>query len=193
LCLRPGVADRRHRPPRAGEAVAEDALQPRLLREQRVVGDRRGVAALPEVAVASRADAVPDLLADRLLPGREVVPVGPLRVGLDSRAHGSVEYAAELSTLAVVAPGRVRPEPEVVDPARDRLDLAAERRDPPAVDDVRRHDLEVYDRAHGDVERPDRTRLVRGVGVVELPVVLVALDRDVDRLGRGRRGADGRE
>ena len=118
------------------------------------------------------------------------MPVGPLRPGLDGREHRGVEDAAELGALAVVAAGLRRLEPGVVDPARDRLDLAAERRDPPAVDHVGRHDLEVDDGARRHVQRLDRPRAVR---VVELPVVLVALDGDVDRVGRGRRGADVRE
>src|SRR3954469_1096052 len=185
----PRVADRRHRPLRAGEAVTHDPDERLRLAEERVGEDRRPVAALPEVPVAGGAHAVPDLPADRLVPGREVVLVGPPGPCLHGRGHRGVEGTAELGALALIA-ARIRLEPGVVRPAGDRLDLAAECRDPPAVDHVRRDDLEVDDRAGGDVERPDRARAVR---IVVLPVVLVAFDRDVDRVGRGRRGVDVRQ
>ena len=116
--------------------------------------------------------------------------VGLLRLRPDDRVHRGVERAAELGALTFEAALFRRLEPRVVGAARDRLDLAAERRDPPAVDHVRRHDLEIDHGAGRDVQRPDRAGLVRRVRVVELPVELVALDRDVDRVGRGGRGGD---
>src|SRR5438067_1616503 len=188
LGVRPALADGRHRALRAGEAVLEDSLQSALLREEGVVGDRGPVAALAEVAVAGRADAAPLLLPERLPSGRgDVVLVRLLRLGHDRREHRRVIDAAELRALALVAAGLIRLEPEVVRVAWDGLNLAAERRDPPAVDDVRRDHIEIDDGTGRHVQRTDRASPSR---VVELPVVLMALDRDVNRIAGSRRVVD---
>src|SRR3954471_11825373 len=149
LLLRPGVADRRHLAP----PVANDRLEAAPLRDEGVVGERRAVAALALHAVARRADTLVLGLAepDRRAGADERLVVGR-RLDDDGRLHLRVERPAELGALALVASPPLRLEPRVVDAARDRLDLALQLRDPPAVHDVRRDHPQLDLRAQRHVQ-----------------------------------------
>src|SRR5262249_24891322 len=72
----------------------------------------------------------------------------------------------------------LRLEPRVIRMAGDGVELPLERRDPPAVIDVLRVDVDLHDAVHGYVQLVDRDRAVR---VRELPVELVAVDPDDER------------
>ena len=164
--------------------------------DQRRARDARAVATLAVEAVALRARPVPELLAERRGAGRLLLP--PLRepgveLGrrhhLDGGEHLGVVEAAELGALALEDAGALRLEPGLVDPARDCVDLPAERRDPPRVDDVpvRRRDVEL-DRAPLRRAQPvDRDDAVR---VAELPRELRADDVDDEVLAPRARGRD---
>ena len=93
--------------------------------------------------------------------------------------------AAELRAAAGERPLPVGLEPRLVRAAGNGVDLAAERRDPPAVDDVRRDDLERHDLVHGNDELVDGD-LAAGIAIE--PVVLMPLDRDRDAAGGAGRG-----
>src|SRR5919201_4137922 len=140
LGRRPVVADRRH----AAAAVAEEALEARRLDDRRVARDRGAVVALALRAVALGADALPLALAERLGGARadEGLVVGLARHDR-AREHPLVEEAAELDALAVVRADAVGLVPDVVRASWDRVRLAAELRDPPAVVDVLRVDREL--------------------------------------------------
>ena len=101
---------------------------------------------------------------------------------LDLREHRRVLEAAELGTLAAEGAELRRPESQVVGPSRNRVDLAAERGDPPAVVDVVRDDRQAHRLVERQAQVVDRDR---AVGVDELPVVLVRVDRDL-HLGAAR-------
>jgi hypothetical protein len=187
LRVLPVDPDRRHRSGAPGgvDALLEDPEERRPRGDERARADVGAVAALSEVPMTRRADACPFLPADRLPGGRrDVGLVGLLRLDLDDGRHGGVIDAAELRALALVTAGSFRLEPDVVVASRDRLDLPAESRNPPAVDDIRRVDGEIDDPADGDMEGSDRSRPAR---ILELPVVLVPDDSDRDRVV-GRRG-----
>src|SRR3954447_25490421 len=133
LRLRPAVADGRH----VAAAVSHDRFEPRRLRQQLVLRQVGAVAALALHAVTRRADALelraPELARRGRARERAVVAVGGRE---HARVHRLVIQAAELRALPVVRAGTVGFEPDVVRPARNRLDLPAELRDPPAVHDV---------------------------------------------------------
>src|SRR3954447_4915398 len=80
LCVVPGIADRRHQ----AAPLAHDRLEAALLRQQRVVRERRTVAALPLHAVAGRAHALELRLAEAL---RRLRAEERLVVGLRRRDH----------------------------------------------------------------------------------------------------------
>ena len=92
-----------------------------------------------------RAGAGPLLLAERVRGGavrllrrslRDPLLELPARQYLDRHQHVGVLDAAELRAAALEGPRLRRREPRVVEPSRDRVDLSAEGRDPPRVDDV---------------------------------------------------------
>src|SRR5690606_26515918 len=73
--------------------------------------------------------------AGRLLRSEPLAVLG-LRHGLDHDRHEAVILAAQLGTLAAVDAGLLDVGPGLVDDARDRVLLPAQRRHPPGVDDV---------------------------------------------------------
>ena len=102
---------------------------------------------------------------------------------------------AELRALSEEHAGPLRREPGGVDPAGDRVDLAAEGRDPPGVDDVpvRRRDLQFHGAPLGRSQPVDRDDPVR---IAVLPGELRAGHLDNEILvarGRGRDVLDLRE
>src|SRR5436305_695685 len=190
LRLAPAAADGRHEAweVRLVAAVLEQRLQLGRVDEDRAARDRRAVAALARETVAVRADAGPLALPEagfRAL--RDELLVGLLRLHDHARLHRRVEDAAELAALAAVLPELPRAEPRVVGHARDGVELAAERGNPPAVVDVLRVDVDLHDLTGGRVQLVDRDRAVR---VRELPVELVRVDADVQRSTRGRPRRD---
>ena len=151
-------------------------------------GDARADAALAVRAVALRADAFPLFLAElarpRLLLGAPLLePRVELvaRHDLDRREHLGVLETAELGALAGVGPLVLRLEPCLVGDARDRVDLAAERGDPPRVDDVRVRGghLEAHGHAGRRAHLVDRDDAVR---ILVLPVELPAGHLDLELL-----------
>src|SRR4029453_7626156 len=127
--------------------------------------------------------------AVRLRGGLVAVPALELviRDRLDGGVHVRVLVAAELAALALERPGSVGAEPEGGRLAGDRVELALERRDPPAVVDVFGIDQEL------DVavdRNPHLLDLDDAVRVDEVPVELPALDLDDQRRagGTGRTG-----
>ncbi len=94
---------------------------------------------------------------------------------LDGRGHRRVLDPAELGALALVRPQLLDFVPGVVRMARDRVDLPAQRGDPPAVDHVvlGRGHLDAYRAVDRRAHRVDRDHAVR---VRDLPVELLALD-----------------
>ena len=154
----------------------------------------RPVGALAVEPVALRARPLPELLTERrravgLLRAPLLEPGVELRgrQHLGGRGHLRVVDAAELGALPGEDAGALGPEPRLVDGAGDRVDLAAERGDPPRVDHVpvgRRHAQ--LDRASlGDAEPVDRDHAVR---VAVLPHELRALDVDDEVLLPAGRG-----
>ncbi len=107
---------------------------------ERTVLQRRAVVALALDAVALRADADERLGRDGAARRRVGWPGRPRTAAvlttLTVAFISAWQDPAELGALAVVRADLVGLEPGVVDTPRDRVDLAAERRDPPAVDDV---------------------------------------------------------
>src|SRR5215210_4958367 len=182
LLLRPVDADSRHLP----LAVADDRLEALPLAEQRVAAelgtDERAVE-----PVADEADALelllPELLDRVLARGDEGVVLGAWD-DLHEAEHLRVLDPAELGAHGAVLALR-RLEPRVVRLARDRVDLAAEVRHPPAVVDVAvgRVDPLTDDGVGRRRHRVDRDGAVR---IAEEPVELVALDDD-RLLARGAR------
>src|SRR5438067_5937644 len=146
LRVAPALSDGRH----LAEPVAHDRRQSRWLHEQRIRRHARPVRALPLPPVAGRAHAVELRPSEVLLRRRAHVGLvfGCARRD-HTRAHRFVERPAELGALADVRARPIGLEPRVIRPARDRIGLAAELRDPPAVAHVRG--------AHGQV----RVRRVR--------------------------------
>src|SRR3954468_13267612 len=186
LLVRPLGADRRH----LALPVPEQQLEALPVGEQRVPAEVG-----PDVAraepVALLADA-PPLLAAEVDQPRVGGPVLDerlvLRAGHDLHpcSHRSVLDAAQLVAAGLVEADR-RLEPRLVHLAGDRIELPAEVRHPPRVDDVgqRRADLLVDDVAGRGAHAVDRDRTVR---VRELPVELVPVDPDRRRVRRvGRR------
>ena len=131
---------------------------------------------LPEVGGAVRLRA--GLVA---VPGLEV----SVRDRLYGGDHVRVLVAAELTALSLERPRPVGAEPEVVRLAGDRVELALERRDPPAVVDVLRRDHELDVAVRRDPHPLDLDDAVR---VDEVPVELATLDLDDQR----RPGCAGR-
>ena len=159
-------------------------------------GDGRSlVSAFAFHAVTFRADALERLLSHRLA-GRRVrcEEAGELRLAdrLHRGGHRSMLGAAELGAATGERSGSLRLEPRVIRTARYGVDLAAERRDPPAVDDVGGDHLEVDDPVHGHHEVVERELTAR---VAVEPVVLMALDLDLEAARRpgGRRVLDLRQ
>ncbi len=108
--------------------------------------------------------------------------------GLHRGRHRCVLDPAELRALPAVDAGRGGVEPRLVDHARNGVELAPERRDPPRVDDleVGCRDLEPHVLVHRGAQAIDRDD---PVGVLEVPVVPIALHLDVDPAARrARRG-----
>src|SRR5438034_997764 len=140
LSLGPVVRDGRH----PAASLAHDRLEPGALREQGVRRERRPIVALTGQAVALGADALPLPLSE-LPPRRRPHPRLVVGVARDDclREHPLVVEAAELGALALVRSDRLRLVPRRVDPAGDRVRLAAELRDPPALSNVRRGDRNV--------------------------------------------------
>src|SRR3954468_2749949 len=156
----------------------------------RVVGGVGGVAlllllerlALHGGGLVGALDVVREVLDERLVGGR--------RDRADGGDHVGVVAPAELGALAPVDAWLRDLEPGVVRVARDGVELAAELRDPPGVDDVLAADLE----RDGRVRRHDHLlvgeRVVeRRLGAVALPDgvrvapdVLLSVDADVQRL-----------
>src|SRR5215210_88861 len=186
LLVGPRVAHGGH----VAAALAQQRLEALSVAEQRVPADRRSDELLVE-AVALLADAVPLLLAEgdagRLLcpPLDPALELGA-RKDLHVAVHERVLDAAELAAAVLVAPGR-RLEPRLVDRPRDGVELGAQLRDPPAVDDavLRRRDSLAHDRVGRRAQVVDRDRAVR---VAEEPVELMALDLDRGIAGRARLG-----
>src|SRR5262245_47417475 len=168
-------------------AVNEQLAQARRLHEQRVGRDVRAVAALALRSVALGADADP-LIAAEVGRSRSREPrlvVAP-RLRDHLSLHLCVEDTAELAAASAIRPDLVRLEPRVSVPAGNGVELAAELRNPPAVIDVLRVDLDADDAVHRDVHLVDRDCAGR---IRELPVELVRVDSDLERpalrLGRG--------
>src|SRR5512133_1552435 len=182
LLVRPAERDRRHvaRGRRdAVLAVDEQGMQALRLGQQRVRLDRRAVPALSLEAVALGADADPLVPAEISRRSRgEPRPVVAQGLREDPRLHLCVEDTAELAAAPSVDPHLISLEPRVILPARDRVELAAEGRDPPAVNDVVRVDVDADDAMDGNVHLVDRDR-ARRIG--ELPVELVRVDPDHER------------
>src|SRR6266849_1831969 len=167
LRVRPAVADGGHLDP----AVPHDVGDARGLGEQRVVREGRAVAALTLHPVAHGAGPLELCAPERARRGLARVRAEVGRARRDhARAHRLVVEAAELGALPVVRADSVGLEPAVIRLARDRLDLPAELRDPPAVHDVVRLDGEENDLVGRHIQVVDRAGSVR---VVELPVVLM--------------------
>src|SRR5581483_2390962 len=127
------------------------------------------------------------------LPVRDELLVLAARDDFDVSLHPRVLDPAELGTPRDIRADR-RFEPEVVRLARDRVELAAELRYPPAVIDVVRRgdDRFAHDLVRRRVHRSDRDRSVR---IPEHPVELAALDGDprLVRRARGRGTGDAGE
>src|SRR5437764_1217806 len=166
LGLRPVVPDRGH----PAAPLAQQALEPGGLHDRRVARDRGPVVALPLHAVALRAHAHEFALAERLGRARAEERL-VVRLARDDRAreHPLVEETAELRALAVVRADPVGLVPDVVRAPGDRVGLAPELRDPPAVVDVLGVDRELHDLADRQVQLVDRGGAVR---IRELPVEL---------------------
>ena len=103
------------------------------------------------------------------------------RHDLDRREHPCVLEAAELGALPRVRPLVRRLEPRLVGDARDCVDLAAERGDPPRVDDIRVRGghLEAHGHAGRRAHLVDRDDAVR---ILVLPVELPAGHLDLELL-----------
>src|SRR4051812_23764942 len=172
LRFRPGLPHGRH----LALAVAHDRVEARRLRDDRAPRDRGAEVAFALHAVARRAHALELRLSEAGGRADEALIVR-VRSRYHPRAHRLVEGAAELCALSDVRPRLVRLEPRVVRLAGNRVGLASELGNPPAVVHVRRADREVHDLADGNVQIADRTGAIR---IVELPVVLMAFDRDVE-------------
>src|SRR5439155_14347519 len=119
-------------------AVAQQILERRRLAEQRAARDLRADVALSGEPVALRAGAGEGLLADRraarLVQRKELLVKASGDDG-DVSPHRRVLDAAELRALAGVHTDLHRLEPGRVRPARNRVDLSPQLRDPPAVCD----------------------------------------------------------
>ena len=164
--------------------------------QRRRASDPWADAALAVHPVALGADARPLLLAQL---ARARVLLGPAlleprvergwRHDLDRGEHLRVLEPAELGALARVRPLVVGLEPRVVRPTGDRVDLPAERGDPPGVDDVsvgRAHD-EPNRHAGRRAHVVDRDGAVR---ILVLPVELAAGHLDLELLLAGGRVGD---
>src|SRR5205085_10129784 len=138
-------------------AVLKQRLERRRLFEDWVAAEVGAECSLRVKAVAGRADPVEGHLPEvggavrlrRRFTGVPRLEIAA-RDGLDGGEHVWVLVAAEFAALALERPGPVGATPEVVRLAGDRVELALERRDPPAVVDVLRIDdqLDVAMRRH---------------------------------------------
>src|SRR5713101_1559006 len=180
LVVRPAVRNGRHLVP----ALADQLFEALSLREQSVVRDPRPEATLALESVALRARALP--LAPSKIAGRGTEPRGVvgLRLHLDDRLHRRVEDAAELSASTPIRSDAIGLEPRVRHVARDGVELAAEFRDPPAVVDVLRGDVDAHGSIHGCVQPVDRDL---PVGIRELPVELMRIHLDDEWTALGLR------
>ena len=134
-----------------------------------------------ELLLAERA---PSVAAARSARKARTGPRGTTSTVPSSARAGSPHSSAQRRDVAA---GR-RLEPRLVDAARDGVDLAAERRHPPAVDSrrSRARDVVVHDRVGGGDHPFDRDGAVR---VAEQPVELVPLDDDLRLVGALAAGA----
>ena len=194
----PVAPDRRHLAP----ALPQELLDGLGVVEQVTARDPRPVAAVALDAVALRTAGLPRLLAERGRPRSLLLgPIGEPGVELgrghhlDRREHLRVVDPAELRALAEEDPRLLRLEPRPVHGSGNGVELSAELRDPPRVDDVpvRRSDEELdgpaLRRSH-PVHRDDAVR------VPVLPRELRADDLDDEVLlaaGRGRHVLDDRQ
>src|SRR5262245_25721957 len=141
LLVGPVVADGRHLPRTLANHPREG---PRVL-QQRARRDVRPDVALACEAVAFRAHALERLLAERrAVAGACLHPrvVGAGREHLDVRHHRRVLEPAELGALAAEDAELRRLEGQVIRLPGDCVELATERRNPPAVGDVAADDLQ---------------------------------------------------
>src|SRR5436190_3838900 len=177
LAVAPRLADGRH----LAAALAQKEGERLGIAQDGALRDRRPDVALAGEAVTLRADAVEGLVPERLAVALALLDPGVVLLGrddVDPHQHRRVLDSTELGALAAEGAEPVREEGHAVDLAGDGVELAAERGDPPAMGDVRGHDLELDLAVVRDLHPVDRDRAVR---VVELPVELVAFDPD--RLG----------
>src|SRR5439155_15319792 len=129
LVVGPAVRDRGH----LVSPLPDQLLQTRSLREQGVVRDIRPEAALPLKPVAFRARALP-LAASECAPcSAEPGCVVGLRLHVDDGLHRRVEDAAEPPPSPAIGSDLVGFEPRLGHVTRDRLELVAELRHPPAL------------------------------------------------------------
>src|SRR5439155_15777201 len=142
LVVAPGLANRRHLP----AALAQQDRQRLRVGKHRALGDRRPDVPLAGEAVALRADAVERLAREHLRLREPLSYPGVVLAGgkhLDTHRHRRVLDAAELRALAAEAAELEGAERGAVDLAGNRVELAAKRRDPPAVGDIGGADLEL--------------------------------------------------
>src|ERR1039458_3445304 len=120
-----------------------------------------------------------------LLVGKPRFELGR-RDGLDGRDHARVPTPAEDRALPAVDPRLGDLEPGVVVVSGHRLELAAQRRDPPRVHDVLGDDVQGYGRVRGHdhllvgIRRAQAVRFARA-RIDELPDVLAPDHLDVER------------
>src|SRR5712692_3805248 len=174
LLARPAVRDGRHRVP----ALPDQLLQTLPLREQGVGRDVGPEAALALEAVALRARPLPLAATEGAVRGGEPRRVVGLRLDVDDGLHRRVEDPAELTALPAVRSDAVRLEPCVRHVAGNGVELAAELRDPPAVVNVLRGDVDAHRSVDRRVQFVDRDL---PVGIRELPVELMRVHLDDER------------
>src|SRR3989475_10359162 len=180
LVVRPAVRNWRHLVP----ALADQLLEALSLREQSVVRDCRPEATLALQSVALRARAHPLAPSEIAGPGTEPRGVVGLRLHLDDRLHCRVEDPAELAASTSLRPDPIGLEPRVRPVARDGVELAAELRDPPAVVDVLRGDVDAHGSIHRCVQPVDRDL---PIGIRERPVELMRIYLDDEWTALGLR------
>ncbi len=109
-----------------------------------------------------------------------------LRMHDDVEAHAGVPLAAELGALALIAPGRVGLQAQVLDASGDGVDLAGQARDPQRVDDVATGDHDVHRHAGGQVQHAFGGEPAL-VGIAEDPAPALGLHLDARRAHAGQR------